>query len=433
MVSTGDDNINQLPGIGDEYTCAECKDYKVSSKSDVVNSLDDKFKNSLLRDIYSNYTGDYHAAYNKKSKKYKENPEDLIEAAKEFNFNGEKHKGKNNEELVRLLQKALDDAKSFSDGLKDDINVADGASYITADMCRNLIRMQGKYTNKVAKAFEILTNDDTKYSWMDKADAYKLVYSAVNIVATKYTAYGIHEHSINGSQVSNVAVHYYDKFALFPIFPCLATGRMNAIYNEMLKQGVDQMLMDSAVKVGSVGAIKFDGSKLSGPFNKYTQRYDHLRNQLNTDPEEGDLMAIGTQMVKIVLQNLRLDRSYNGVKGSELLDKMMDAIKKISDIGKRKIVYDFFIDGDEEKGIDNKKLSKYLKEQLGTRGVSKAVLQSVELDDNGEFSVPLSSVGNASWVESILISKINKDIIDINLPGTSFTQRSVFAIEDGSL
>lgn len=433
MVSTGDDNINQLPGIGDEYTCAECKDYKVSSKSDVVNSLDDKFKNSLLRDIYSNYTGDYHAAYNKKSKKYKENPEDLIEAAKEFNFNGEKHKGKNNEELVRLLQKALDDAKSFSDGLKDDINVADGASYITADMCRNLIRMQGKYTNKVAKAFEILTNDDTKYSWMDKADAYKLVYSAVNIVATKYTAYGIHEHSINGNTASNVAVHYYDKFALFPIFPCLATGRMNTIYNEMLKQGVDQMLMDSAVKVGSVGAIKFDGSKLSGPFNKYTQRYDHLRNQLNTDPEEGDLMAIGTQMVKIVLQNLRLDRSYNGVKGSELLDKMMDAIKKISDIGKRKIVDDFFIDGDEEKGIDNKKLSKYLKEQLGTRGVSKAVLQSVELDDNGEFSVPLSSVGNASWVESILISKINKDIIDINLPGTSFTQRSVFAIEDGSL
>lgn len=433
MVSTGDDNINQLPGVGDEYTCAECKDYRVSSKADVVNSLDDMFKNSLLRDIYSNYTGDYHTAYNKKSKKYKENPEDLIEAAKEFNFNGEKHKGKTNEMLVKLLQKALVDAKSFSDGLKDDINVADGASYITADMCRNLIRMQGKYTNKVAKAFEILTNDDTKYSWMDKADAYKLVYSAVNIVATKYTAYGIHDHSINGNKASNVAVHYYDKFALFPIFPCLATGRMNAIYNEMLKQGVDQLLMDSAVKVGSVGSVKFDGSKFVGPLNKYTQRYDHLRNQLNTDPEEGDLMAIGTQMVKIVLQNLRLDRSYNGVKGSELLSKMMSAINEISDIGKRKIVDNFFIDGDEEKGIDNKKLSKYLKEQLGTRGVSKAVLQSVELDDNGEFSVPLSSVGNASWVESILISKINKDIIDINLPGTSFTQRSVFAIEDGSL
>ena len=433
MVSTGDDNTNQLPGVGDEYTCAECKDYEVSSKADVISSLDDKFKNSLLRDIYSNYTGDYETAYDETSDKYKENPEDLIETAKEFDFDNIKHDGKSNEELVRLLEKALVDAKRFSDGLKDDINVADGASYITADMCRNLIRMQGKYTNKVAKAFEILTNDDTKYSWMDKADAYKLVYSAVNIVATKYTAYGIHEHSINGNQASNVAVHYYDKFALFPIFPCLTTGRMNTIYNEMLKQGVDQMLMSSAVKVGSVGAIKFDGSKFSGQFNKYTQRYDHLRNQLNTDPEEGDLMAIGTQMVKIVLQNLRLDRSYNGVKGSELLDKMMDSIKKISDIGKRKIVDDFFIDGDEEKGIDNKKLSKYLKEQLGTRGVSKAVLQSVQLDDNGEFSVPLSSVGNASWVESILISKINKDIIDINLPGTSFTQRSVFAIEDGSL
>ena len=53
--------------------------------------------------------------------------------------------------------------------------------------------------------------------------------------------------------------------------------------------------------------------------------------------------------LRLYFQNLRLDRSYNGVKGSELLDKMMDAIKKISDIGKRKIVDDFFIDGDEEK------------------------------------------------------------------------------------
>ena len=430
MVSTGDDNINQLPGVGDEYTCAECKDYEVSSKADVIDGLDDMFKNSLLRDLYSNYTGDYNSAYNKNSKDYVENPEDLIQKAKDYN---NYDSGKDSETLVKLLNKSLTDAKKFSNGLKDDINVADGASYITAEMCKNLLRMQGKYTNKVANAFDILTNDDTKYSWLDKADAYKLVYSAVNIVATKYTAYGIREHSINGNQASNVAVHYYDKFALFPIFPCLATGRMNTIYNEMLKQGVDQMLMSSAVKVGSIGAIKFNGSTFEGEFNKYKQRYDHLRNQLNTDPEEGDIMAIGTQMVKIVLQNLRLNRSYNGVSGQKLLDNLMNCINRISDIGKQKIIDDFFIDGDVDKGVDTQKLSDYLKEQLGTRGVSKSVLQSVELDDNGNFNMPLSAVGNASWVESILISKINSDVIDINLPGTSFTQRSVFAIEDGSL
>jgi len=111
----------------------------------------------------------------------------------------------------------------------------------------------------------------------------------------------------------------------------------------------------------------------------------------------------------------------------------MSCINKISDIGKQKMIDDFFVDGDVDKGVDNQKLSNYLKEQLGTRGVSKSVLQSVELDDNGKFNMPLSAVGNASWVESILISKINSDVIDINLPGTSFTQRSVFAIEDGSL
>jgi hypothetical protein len=33
LVSTGDDNVINLPGIDSEYTCAECKDYEVSSAS----------------------------------------------------------------------------------------------------------------------------------------------------------------------------------------------------------------------------------------------------------------------------------------------------------------------------------------------------------------------------------------------------------------
>jgi hypothetical protein len=41
---------------------------------------------------------------------------------------------------------------------------------------------------------------------------------------------------------------------------------------------------------------------------------------------------------------------------------MMEAIKEISAIGNDKIIENFFIDGDEKKGVDNKKLSKYLKE-----------------------------------------------------------------------
>ena len=46
------------------------------------------------------------------------------------------------------------------------------------------------------------------------------------------------------------------------------------------------------------------------------------------------------------------------------------------------------------------------------------------------MNAPIASTADASWMESMLISAANKDIIDIMTPGSSFIQRSVFAIED---
>jgi len=75
--------------------------------------------------------------------------------------------------------------------------VADGAAYITDKMCENMLRMRGAYNNAVKKAFDILRGDE-KYSWTQKRDAYDVVYKAVNIVTTKYTAYGFRQHLLNG-------------------------------------------------------------------------------------------------------------------------------------------------------------------------------------------------------------------------------------------
>jgi hypothetical protein len=54
MISTGDDNVLNLPGIPSTYTCAECKDYKVSSNSDVASRLDEMFLLGEVREAFSN-------------------------------------------------------------------------------------------------------------------------------------------------------------------------------------------------------------------------------------------------------------------------------------------------------------------------------------------------------------------------------------------
>jgi len=207
---------------------------------------------------------------------------------------------------------------------------------------------------------------------------------------------------------------------------------MSGIYQKMLNEGVDMLLMTSAVKVGSQGAVKFDGESINAPFNKYIQSYAYLRRQLNTDPEEGDKITMGTQMVKIALQNLRKKKTYTDsrtgedITGEEVLDRFMSSIRALSNIGMSELHEIFYTDDH----VDQKKLSKYLKEQLTARNANKALLEAIEVDGNGNLTSVLAATPDASWIESILISTVNKKVIDIVTPGSSFVQRSVFAIED---
>lgn len=408
LVSTGDDNVPSLPNYdgsdGELYRCAEIADYEVASNADIMSELQEKMRDGELREIYGNRYG------------FKD-VDDLdigaVRARLVDDFG---------EDAVKKIETR---ANNFYEAYTGGINVADGASYITADMCKRMLRARGALTNDVAKAINILESSN-KYSWMDQKDAYKLIYDKVNLVTTKYTAYGFRDHTTNGKKVSNLSVPYYNKFALFPIFDCIATGKLKNVYDKMKENKVDNLLMTSAVKVGLQGHSEFDGETISKPLNVYTQRLSALRRQLNTDPEEGDVVAAGTQMIKVCLSSLRLDRMYGDMTGEQLRDKLMGSINKLSKLGVDKFKNRFYSNGI----IDQKKLSEYLIEQLGTRNANKNLIDALTYNpQTGSMNAPIASTADASWMESMLISAANKDIIDIMTPGSSFIQRSVFAIE----
>ena len=417
MVSTGDDNIENLPNMKSSYRCAECKDYEVKSSSDIFNRLESMFTDNAIRDMYAIIKDNYVDAYNMSINEILSD-ESLSEQDK------------------NALIKAKEKGQQFFGAYTKDINVADGAAYITDQMCENLLRLRGALTGRVKKAFDILRSKD-KYNWMDKSEAYKDIYEAVNIVSTKYTAYGFRNHTLNGEDQSDVAVSYYNKFALFPLFPCIATGHMSGIYDKMMNEKVDMLFMTSAVKVGSQGAVKYDGTTINEPFNVYEQDYGFLRRQQNTDPEEGETTAIGTQMVKVVLQNLRLNRinyvdnvTGKQVSGKQILSSLMDSINKLTELGYKGVKEEFGID--ENGNVDNNKLSRYLISQMSSRNANKGLIEALQVDEKGNFKAPIAATSDSSWIESILISSLNKRIIDIITPGNSFVQRSVFAVEGSS-
>jgi len=110
----------------------------------------------------------------------------------------------------------------------------------------------------------------------------------------------------------------------------------------------------------------------------------------------------------------------------------MNSIKQLALLGNFELQNMFFKEGTYE--IDPEKLSTYLKDQLSSRNANKALIEAIQVTTDPvtgqkKLVCPLAATPDASWIESILISTINKKVIDITTPGSSFVQRSVFAME----
>lgn len=424
LVSTGTNNNTFIHGIPKQYTCAEIKDVEIVSED--IKELGEKIYESELR--YS-----YHQQLLSEAKVTFDSDPEILARIKDDVY------GEPKEEVEKkvgetTLAVVKEKARQKTAALED-VNVADGASYVSDKMCENLLREVGSWNKDIEAAFKILRAEPidgktyTTEEIMSQTEAYQKVLTTV-IGTQKYTAYG---YRFQGG----VAIPYYNKTALFPLFKCIATGKMAVIYDAMLKQGVDMVMMDSAVKVGSQEAQKFDDIVNGKAFAKYKQEYKYLRKQFNTDPKEKDLMSMGTQMTKVALQSLMPGLTYKvGVKeytATEIRDNIMECMRKLSEIGKQQIEEKFFTDGK----LDVDKLSDLLTEELASRGASReqlAAVQSVtEKDGSVNLRIPLDAQASSNWIQSIINSIINKEVIDTNTEGKAFYQRSVLGMEGGQI
>lgn len=420
--STGEQNRPNIPNVGNTYRSAEVEDLIVTSeqkqhieKAFIENEIRDAFVNSEIEGL-------------SKTDKYKLAYIDKISLDEIKKYVGED---------IYALAEAVGRKKANS--ITNRINVTDGAAYITPAMTEKLLRQRGVFTDKVQQAFEYLSGKkkDGKYiNPLNNNEAYKLIVDAL-IGAQKYTAYGY--RTLQGEN-NDVMVHYYDKFALFPIFETMATGFTQRLLRKMQAENIDMLKMDSAVKTGSQDAVECNPAELDNDeaFEKfelkpYEQEFKFLRRQLNTDPHEHNEATVGTQMTKIALSNLDYYSTYNykgkEISGSKLLAQVMDNINALSDIGETQLREQMF---KEDGTFDIEKFSQFLREELESRDADENLLDGievVEIDGKLDFKVPLEAMSSIDWIESILISKINKKVIDIQTSGNAFYQRSVWGME----
>lgn len=425
-----------------QYTCAQVDDFMVSSEADKMHdgNIDDAYQNSVEKMFVQANTKE--AVYNKlvRSGKSKKEAAEIAYAEhktqKDFEEFRDKYLDENDKARVTKKYQAEYKAyagKIYNPKAKNPINVADGSAFITDKMCEKLLRSLGLYKNKAKQLFTMLRDPDKQYTFRQKADAFAELQEFI-VGAQKYSAFG---HR-NDDQLGSLLIPYYNKMALFPIFPSIAMGDMGKVYNKMINEGVDMLLFDSAVKIGNKHNSEFkQGKGIEEPFVTFKQDLRYLRKQLNTDPNGKTEMNLGTQTAKVALASLILDRtnytdSLTGqtISGSEILDNIMGSIKELSDIGVKE-VDDLFFTNDE---FDIQKFAKFLNDELTSRNANKNTIDAITIkvddaDGSKHLNVPLAAQSDPHWIESILTSALNKRIIDVKTPGNAFYQRSVFAME----
>lgn len=418
-------------------TVMHLKDNEIGS--DYYDQLYGIFRNSILRDLYSDKNPNLTDSQIIEALSTKDK-----EDAFYLTLTDEQKK------FVDDFSKASANPYSFDrdkDGniVGGSINQSDAAVYVRPALYRRIMKALGQWSDEIEQAFQIMEGEDE--SWMNDDVLYAKTLLLV-VKPLKMVYFGDHR-----DESMNLNIPVFDKMAMFPMFKALAKADNRLLYDRMNNEElgvIDMLTFESAVKVGGrkkfqtykdAQNTQFNMEELMKPsYNKtgkegdlpvFVQDIRNLRLQLNTDPHEHIDRSFGTQAVKICLGNLIDDRIYGTNKGiqktgEQLKNEVMSAINRLSDIGRANILKRFF---DKNGNVNNKALSDYLISQATSSGMSEEFIRGLSLDENGEFITPLAAMSSRQWVESRLISYINKEVVDINTPGGSAIQMSSFGLK----
>lgn len=313
---------------------------------------------------------------------------------------------------------------------KGKVNQTDATVLISPEFYKELVRRVDGWTPQVAKAFDLLNNPNADLE--ADMDTYAEAL-AVTLKPLKLMYFGDH-YDVGAKR----DIPIFDKMAMFPVHRIFSTGDMGKVLEVMQSRNIHMLAFDSAVKVGQRAKevksriykdktnkeIDMD-SLMSMPTHK--QSLANFRRQLITDPHHAERQMFVSQAQKAAMGNIRSAWKYTTpdgkvYNGDELINNFNGAHNAITEAGRREIERDFGITPDKPQ-VSVQRFAEIMQRKALSSNMNDNVINGLDVE-NGETVAPISGLSDNSWIESGLISMLNKSIVDTNLPGGMFIQMS---------
>lgn len=313
---------------------------------------------------------------------------------------------------------------------KGKVNQTDATVLISPEFYKELVRRVDGWTPQVAKAFDLL--NDPNADLEADTDTYAEAL-AVTLKPLKFMYFGDH-YDVGAKR----DIPVFDKMAMFPVHRIFSTGDMGKVLEVMQSRNIHMLAFDSAVKVGQRAKevksriykdktnkeIDMD-SLMSMPTHK--QSLTNFRRQLITDPHHAERQMFVSQAQKAAMGNIRSAWKYTTpdgkvYNGDELINNFNGAHNAITEAGRREIERDFGITPDKPQ-VSVQRFAEIMQRKALSSNMNDNVINGLDVE-NGETVAPISGLSDNSWIESGLISMLNKSIVDTNLPGGMFIQMS---------
>lgn len=316
------------------------------------------------------------------------------------------------------------------------VNQTDATVLISPDMYKQLVRRVDGWTPEVQRAFEILNDPDADYA--GNPDLYNEAL-AVTMKPLKFMYFGDHFDEELGLDIP-----IFDKMAMFPVHRIFSTGDLAEVFKVMTdpNKPIHMLAFESAVKVGQYNNkpgiyTDTDNTEINveglGNISTHKQSLTNFRRQLITDPHHSETNMFVTQAQKAASGNIRRNNTYvtpsgETLTGQQVIDNIKNTMNALTEKGRQSVEERFGIEYDENGNptADFEKFANTLAQDAESSDMNQNVLDGLQVE-NGKTKAPISGLSDNSWIESRLISILDKDIIDNNLPGGMFIQMSSIA------